>query len=248
MLLLLSDIHANAPALEAVLEDAQRHACSRTVFLGDAVGYGPHPAEVLKLLRGAHAEGVLGNHEQMLLALQGGAEFEDTPATAALRWQLGTLRPLELARLARWPRGREDTLGGRRACFCHGSPRSLNEYVLGSEHAGTVLEAFGDGVVFHGHTHLAGVYALAPGLGAAHGQQLSRGGRFRVPPRARALLNPGSVGQPRDGNPRASYATYDPAGFEFTVYRVAYDIDRVVRDIRAAGLPPRLGERLREGR
>lgn len=251
-LLLLSDIHANLAALEAVLADAGARGYDKVSCLGDALGYGPQPREVLACLRDLNAECVLGNHDlwALQLACGEGELRENSVVAGALRWQLERLTPEDLAWLASWPECRERDLGGTLARFRHGSPTSLLTYVNSVASARAAFAAWDGALCFVGHTHQAGVYAglRAPGGEWAKHQPLTSGGPFTLPPGARVMLNPGSVGQPRDGDPRASYAVFDAEKRVFEVRRALYDVARTRTAIRAAGLPEVLGARLEVGK
>lgn len=259
-LLLLSDIHANHTALEAVLRDALARGFDQVVNLGDALGYGPHPHEVLATLRDLNATCVRGNHEQMLLdhAGAGGGRgrrgrlgvgaVQGSVVWAALLWQLARLSAADLAWVQSWPDGIDDSSVGAR--YRHGTPVSLDAYADSVTAARDAFAQWGGRLGFVGHTHVPGVYAT---LNAPVGewikfQALREGGSYPVPPGARVILNPGSVGQPRDGNPDASYALYDTVRGLFEVVRVPYDIDRAQAAALEAGLPPVLAARLALGR
>ncbi|KEF34059.1 metallophosphoesterase [Deinococcus sp. RL] len=251
-LLLLSDIHANAPALEAVLADAAGRGYDRAVMLGDALGYGGNPAEVLARLRELGAECIRGNHEQMGLDLlgRGGGELLGSGGVvgAALEWQFGQLGADDLTWVASWPDGLEDREVGAR--FRHGTPLSLDTYADSVTAARDAFAGWGGRLGFVGHTHLPGVYAAlhAPVGEWVKFQGLSAGGSYLLPPGIRAICNPGSVGQPRDGDPRASYALFDVERQTFEVVRVAYPVEAAQTAILEAGLPPVLAARLALGR
>ena len=247
-LLLLSDIHANLAALEAALSDARERGFEQVVCLGDALGYGPQPREVLSRLRALEAGCVLGNHEWWALRLASGhGDVQEGGVVArALRWQLERLSPDDLAWVAGWPECREQELCGVLTRFRHGSPLSLLTYVNSLSSARAAFAAWDGALCFVGHTHLPAAYASvrAPAGEWARHQKL---GRFALPPGARAILNPGSVGQPRDGDARASYGIFDAHTRVFEVYRAPYDVARTQAAIRAAGLPDALGTRLAVG-
>ncbi len=248
-LLVLSDIHANLAALEAVMADADRRGYDRAVFLGDALGYGPRPAEVLARLRDLTPTSVPGNHDVWALALaRGEAPIGDGIVRQALTWQLAQLAPGDLDFVRRWPDGVEDAEVGAR--YRHGSPTDLNTYVDSLVSAREAFADWGGRLAFVGHTHQPGAFVTlsAPVGGWTKHQSLSEGGTYMVPPSVRAILNPGSVGQPRDGDPRASYALFDSRRGAFEVLRVPYDVPRTQAEIRAAGLPGVLADRLGVGR
>ncbi|PYE48387.1 metallophosphoesterase family protein [Deinococcus yavapaiensis] len=251
-LLLVSDIHANLAAFEAVLADADRRGFDAVYCLGDALGYGPRPREVMRLLQTREASCVLGNHDAWALEfLRGEAPVRrDGVVGQALNWQLSCLTPNELEFLAQWPDGRDERVDGTDVRFRHGSPMSYLEYV---DSLASAREAFGrwEGrVCCVGHTHVPGVYTTLQGPPGdwLRYQSLTAGGRFSVPPNARVILNPGSVGQPRDGDARASYGLLDVTRGIFEVVRVSYDIARTQVEVRAARLPDVLAARLEVGR
>ncbi len=251
-LLLLSDIHANQAALQAVLEHAQDKPVDQVVSLGDVLGYGPNPREVLATLRGLNpAYGtrfLLGNHDALALRLASGEAPDEGLVSEVLRWQLTQLDPADLAWVATWQDGAEDSQLGIR--YRHGSPTSLDTYTDSLTAARDAFQEWLGRIAFVGHTHLPSVYATlnAPvGEWVKH-QSFEQGGNYLAPPSARVILNPGSVGQPRDGNPQASYATFDTARNQMRVYRVPYDIARTQQDITQAGLPDVMGTRLSLGR
>ena len=253
--LILSDIHANRPALDAVLEHAYANTprYGAVYSLGDALGYGPHPREVLEELQRIGAECVMGNHDLHLLQLAGG---QQAPASGTgsqmLAWQLSRLSERDLRYVRSW----KDVLDvpELEARFRHGSPLSISEYT-DAEAARRSFAQWPGALAFVGHTHVPAAFAALRGAEGdlVRQQALSAPPQrpyalYRIPPRARVILNPGSVGQPRDGDPRAAYAVYDSAARTFQVERVPYDIQQTQCDLRGAGLPQSLRTRLEEGR
>ena len=234
----LSDIHANLPALDAVLDDAG--AVDAIWHLGDVVGYGPDPDGVVERLRAAGAVGVRGNHDA---AACGGTEIDwfNPDARRAMEWTRTALAPSTAAWLGALPERR--TVDGSE--LVHGSPREpLWEYVTSVSVARANLALLGARIGLHGHTHIP-VAWLEDG-GRVEAVRPSRGSTLEVRGR-HALINPGSVGQPRDGDPDASYAILDPDMGTITWHRVAYDIGAVQRAMRAVGLPASLSARLTVG-
>ncbi|WP_425146016.1 metallophosphoesterase family protein [Deinococcus sp.] len=248
-LLLLSDIHANGAALQAVIKDASARRFDRVVSLGDALGYGPRPREVLDLLRGLEAVCILGNHEDLMLRLiQHPERGTDSIVGQALEWQRHQLSARDISDVQGWRDGIDDPDVGAR--FRHGTPTSLDEYTDSVTAAREIFVNWHGRLGFVGHTHIPGVYATlnAPvGEWVKH-QSFQEGGSYMVPPAARVILNPGSVGQPRDGNPQASYAIFDTARHNFQVFRVEYDVAQTQAQIKAAGLPDVLAARLSIGK
>jgi diadenosine tetraphosphatase ApaH/serine/threonine PP2A family protein phosphatase len=231
----VSDIHANLVALDAVLEAIG--AADAVWHLGDIVGYGPDPDRVVERLVGIGAVGVRGNHDA---AACGGPEIDwfNPEARAAMEWTRRVISGATRSWLASLP----DRLVDGPFTLVHGSPRDpIWEYVTSIPVARANLESLATPVGLHGHTHIPVVFrdrdgrieAATPGDGSS----VALDGE-------RVLLNPGSVGQPRDGDPRASYAIIDTDAGRFTWHRVEYEIEAVQVAMRAAGLPERLASRL----
>jgi predicted phosphodiesterase len=241
----LSDIHANLSALEAVASDLP--SVDEIWVLGDTVGYGPEPNEVIATLQAMGARSVLGNHDGAAIGTVDAAYF-NPDARAAIEWTAEAIGPNARAYIATLPEVRRD--GDLTAV--HGSPRDpIWEYITGPEVAAANFGAFESRLCLFGHTHLPVVYRWVDGTVQS---VLGLPGEAAPVNGARALLNPGSVGQPRDGLSDAAYAilTLNPGGegdgetFEFR--RVRYNVDRTQRLMRDAGLPARLAERLSYGR
>ncbi|WP_432804211.1 metallophosphoesterase family protein [Deinococcus taeanensis] len=248
-LLLLSDTHANHTALQAVLSDAAQRRYDQVIHLGDALGYGPHPREVLETLRELDATCVLGNHDQMLLQYADGLrDKKDSVVSMALIWQLSRLSDRDLAGVRLWRDGIDDPDIGAR--YRHGTPVSLDHYTDSVPAARDAFTQWQGRLAFVGHTHVPAVYATlnSPVGDWVKVQQFQDGGSYMIAPSTRVILNPGSVGQPRDGNPQASYAIYDSARGYFEVFRVTYDIARAQAAALEAGLPQVLAARLAIGK
>jgi diadenosine tetraphosphatase ApaH/serine/threonine PP2A family protein phosphatase len=234
----LSDVHANLPALDAVL--AALGPVDAVWHLGDVVGYGPHPDEVVARLREVGAVGVRGNHDEAALGNLDVTWFNPA-ARWAVEWTSHRMEPATRAWLEDLPERLE--IDG--ITLVHGSPRDPTwEYVTTTPAARANLAAITTTHCLHGHTHIpvawrddhGNVEAVRP----SDGSELVLDGR-------RVLLNPGSVGQPRDGDPRASALIIDTEARRVTWRRVAYPIRAVQADIRAAGLPSWLADRLATG-
>jgi diadenosine tetraphosphatase ApaH/serine/threonine PP2A family protein phosphatase len=235
----VSDIHSNLVALDAVLADAG--PIDAVWHLGDVVGYGPEPDAVVARLQEIGALGVRGNHDAAAL---GGPEIDwfNPDARAAATWTAGRIGALTRAWLEALPEVAE--VG--EFMLVHASPREpLREYIVSEDEAADNLALLRTPYGLHGHTHVPIMFRLA----GAHVRS-RRPDVDEVLPLdgARLLLNPGSVGQPRDGDPRASYAIVDTEAAAISWHRVAYDIGAVQSAIRAAGLPGRLADRLAVGR
>ena len=238
----LSDVHANLAALEAVASDLP--TVDGVWVLGDIVGYGPHPNEVIRTLQAMGARSVLGNHDGAAIGTVDAAYF-NPDARAAIEWTATIVDDNARAYLGSLPEIRRD--GDLTAV--HGSPRDpIWEYITSPAIAAANLGAFDTNLCLFGHTHLPMVYRVnGTGVEAAVGLA----GETVAIGNARALINPGSVGQPRDGLPAAAYAVLDGgagAGPSVEFRRVRYDIERTQRSMRDIGLPPRLVERLTYGR
>jgi len=236
--LVLSDIHSNLVALDAVLADAG--TVDRVWQLGDIVGYGPDPDGVVARLREIGATGVRGNHDA---AATGGHEIDmfNVDARRAMEWTRARIAPDTRA----WLAGLPDLLVVDDWTLVHGSPRDpMWEYITSAPVARANLARIDTPRGLFGHTHLPLVFREDDGRIEA----LSPADEGDVPLDGRRLLaNPGSVGQPRDGNPQASYAVIDTTAATIRWNRVAYDIALVQGAMRAAGLPDRLVARLSFG-
>lgn len=239
---LLSDIHSNLPALEAVAADIPE--IDEVWVLGDIVGYGPQPNEVIATLQAMGARSVLGNHDGAAIGGVDPASF-NPDARAAIDWTAGVIDENSRAYLATLPEVRRDG----ELTAVHGSPRDpIWEYITSRGIAAANLDHFETRLCAFGHTHVPVVFEeegddleIRPGL---PGTRVDLGG-------GRALVNPGSVGQPRDGHPDAAYALLSmdgDAAVSMEFRRVRYDVDRTQRLMREAGLPGRLAERLSFGR
>jgi diadenosine tetraphosphatase ApaH/serine/threonine PP2A family protein phosphatase len=236
---LLSDIHANWIALEAVLSDlAAQDGVEDVICLGDVVGYGPEPDRCLEHVRSSGWLTLVGNHDRACTDPTVLGWF-NADAAAAVRWTITQLNSEQLDWLRALPE-RGERAGSQ---LVHASPRDpVYEYILDSETAEANLRLIGDGLCFHGHTHVPGVFHVE------HGELTHSYLHGCVPVAGPALVNPGSVGQPRDGDPDASYGLWDPEASSFEFRRVPYDREVVKRAILDRGLPPRLAFRLDFGR
>jgi len=239
--LLVSDIHAILEAFEAVLAAAPR--VDAIWNLGDAVGYGPRPRECIDRLIDAGANpSLVGNHDLASLGRLDLATFNPVAAKAA-RWTADQLDPDHRAYLAGLPP--QATASGYR--LAHGSPRDpIWEYVIDAATARENFRAFSEAVCFVGHSHLA-LYATLGEDSALDLLPLADGQVLDLE-RGRWLINPGSVGQPRDRDPRAAYAVLDTDRRTLSAHRVAYDVTATRRRITDAGLPSALADRLAVGR
>ncbi len=242
--LILSDIHANQQALEAVLE----HAAGRydlPACLGDIVGYGADPAFAVAWVRSNVEALVRGNHDKASVGLED-LEWFNPAARKSAMWTRSQLSLDDVEWIRGLPMGPVELAGFD---LVHGSPLDEDEYLVGVREASEVSAYLERPVSFFGHTHIQGGFML-------HRNGVKRLPR-PAPPESELslqleldtcyLLNPGSVGQPRDGDPRAAYAIYDTDQRVITYYRVPYDLGEAQRRIRAAGLPGLLADRLALG-
>jgi diadenosine tetraphosphatase ApaH/serine/threonine PP2A family protein phosphatase len=239
----ISDIHSNLRALEAVLADVDGGEGVDEVWcLGDVVGYGPRPNECCDLVRERASVSLCGNHDLAVLGSLDVAEFAGDAGRAA-RWTAQVLGAEQRAWLSELkPLGR-----AAGAELFHGSPRDpVWEYVLSEQVALVSLQATAAPLVLVGHSHVALALALATGSRALEGG-LAPNGTVAPLEGRRLLANPGSVGQPRDSDPRAAWLHVDFEAGAATFRRVAYDIEQTQAEIRERGLPEGLASRLTHG-
>jgi diadenosine tetraphosphatase ApaH/serine/threonine PP2A family protein phosphatase len=244
-LALLSDLHANRQAVEAVWAHAQSQACQQAVLLGDFVDYGADPAWVMDFVMARHGEGAIvvkGNHDDALA--NGGGHHMHPQAQASLAWTREQLSAAHLAFIAALPL--TAVLG--ECLFAHANVHDPAHwgYVHGRMEAARSLFASRQRFVFCGHMHDPCLYHLS-GTGKSGEFNPVDGAPIPLSPMRRWLAIPGSVGQPRDGNPAACYATFDTDAEQLTFHRVPYDHDTAANRVLQAGLPPALAQRLRDG-
>ncbi len=247
--LILSDIHANEEALDAVLTEAPREDYDQLFVLGDLVGYGASPNEVVARVFALAPDLLIrGNHDKVASGVEEPDTFNEVAAAAA-RWTLETLTDDNRARVAKLPIG--PAFAGEEIEICHGTPFDEDVYVFDRSDAMRALSAARRRVCFFGHTHQQIVFELhppsaleviVPELGDADPTVV------RLEDERRYLINPGSVGQPRDGDPRASYGVLDTVNHTVALHRVPYRVDLAQEKIVAAGLPTPLARRLGVGR
>jgi predicted phosphodiesterase len=243
--LIVSDLHANLEALQAVLaQSAGRY--DRALCSGDLVGYGADPNPVCDWVRLNCAVVVRGNHDRASTG-QDDLEWFNPVARNAAMWTLQALSPENAAYIVGLPRG---PVTVETFQIFHGSPYDEDEYVVAAGEASQAFSYMESRVAFFGHTHVQGgfiwnqsrVETILRVSARNDSQSLS------IDPDCAYMINPGSTGQPRDGDPRAAYVIYDTEAKEVIYYRVGYDIASAQRKIHAAGLPPILADRLAVGR
>jgi diadenosine tetraphosphatase ApaH/serine/threonine PP2A family protein phosphatase len=239
-ILVISDIHANLTALEAVIVKAGN--IDAAWCLGDLVGYGPDPNEcVTRIQQLPGLACIIGNHDAAALQ-QIDDETFNPEARTAIHWTRRALSDNSLSFLNALP----ETVTLDQVTLSHGSPRHpVWEYLLDTRTATLSFDFFNTHYCFVGHTHLPVVYSLLDGSDYALLAIPEAGKTLEMKPRA--ILNPGSVGQPRDRDPRASFAIYNSTTNTWTLQRAAYDIAAVQSRMSAAGLPARHIQRLSSG-
>lgn len=244
--LIISDMHGNWDAFAAVLRHVRHERFDQTLVLGDLVGYGAGPNQVVEAVRSdlhGTAHIVRGNHDKVVAELEDGSNFNQ-PALAAARWTSERLIPANLRYVRELPTGPariEEDLH-----ICHGSPLDEDAYVFSIYDAYEIFAHYEVPLVFFGHTHI-------PSLFVHHGEGIEvsvvQGGSFslELEEDKRYLLNPGSIGQPRDRDPRASFVTYDSETRTVRWERVEYEVPKAQERILRAGLPKVLADRLAIG-
>jgi predicted phosphodiesterase len=245
-ILILSDLHSNATALDAAL-DAAKDRWDLSVCLGDVVGYGPDPNDVTARLRHLGTKTIRGNHDKAVTGLMATEDFNPV-AKAAVDWTRSELKPEHMAWLSALPKGPLETGG---IVLVHGALQDEDEYVFTPEQA---LDGLLDStaiVTFFGHTHHQGGFSYRGAdleVLQIRPRAMESFAALRVEATQRYLLNPGSIGQPRDGDPRAAFAIADLEHKVVEFWRVPYDIQAVQKRMRSAHLPEPLVQRLTAGR
>jgi putative phosphoesterase len=219
----ISDVHANLIALESVLDDMDGQGVDQIYNSGDLVGYYPYPLETIALLKSKKIMSIQGNHDRSVLSAD--TNHMNPWARSAVSWTAMQLNDSARKYLQQLPTSLNFHIGRIRCSMHHGAPGNPDHYVYPEEAGQELLDRCEAQLLVLGHTHVPFV------------KRFERG----------TILNPGSVGQPRDGDPRASYLIFDPSSNEFQHFRVAYDIERVQNAVIDAGLPSSLADRLAEG-
>ena len=249
-ILLLSDIHANLEALEASLAAAP--SFDKVVNLGDIVGYGASPNEVTARSRELGETFVRGNHDKAVTGLLDLDDFNPMAASAAL-WTRNSLAPENLDWLRALPHGPVSLPDFTDVQLVHGSPNDEDEYVVSLGDALAPLITLANPLTFFGHTHLQGGFFVNDSSADGFRPEYQTAGQaesvaFQLKPHTRYLINPGSVGQPRDGDWRAAFALFDTDAQVVHFHRTPYNLKDAQDRIFAAKLPPRLATRLAAGR
>lgn len=249
-ILIVSDIHSNLEALEACLNAAP--AYDLAINLGDIVGYGASPNEVAERSREAGKHFVRGNHDKAVAGLSDLKDFNPIAGLAAL-WTREKMTPDNMQWLRSLPQGPVEIPELSGLQFVHGSPMDEDEYVVTMDEALEPLTHSPARTIFFGHTHLqGGFYVDASANHSIHPKYKSVGKaescELALKPDVHYMINPGSIGQPRDGDWRAAFATFDTESRIVSFRRVPYDLKSAQEKIVAANLPPRLATRLATGK
>jgi predicted phosphodiesterase len=244
--LVLSDIHANLEALETVLAAEPPASYDRAVMLGDLVGYGADPNAVVDRIRALDPAVIIrGNHDKVASGVDDAEAFNAMAREAAI-WTANVLTPANRRYLADLPVG--PTVVSELFEVCHGSPFDEDAYIFDELDAIRSLKTMRRPLCIFGHTHVPVIFVLRPERLDAQAPAIADQFVIRLEPGAQFLVNPGSVGQPRDGNPRAAYAILDEDRRELVLKRIAYNVRAAQEKIVAAGLPEALAHRLALGR
>jgi putative phosphoesterase len=219
----ISDIHSNLHALNEVKKAAEEEEVEFVVCAGDIVGYGAFPDECCRIVRHLTKATVLGNHD--LSTLSQDTTWMNPYAAKAILWTSARIDEETRGYLESLGRVQRFTQDDRRVAMFHGSPRSISEYIYEEDVNSGLVESASADVIILGHTHIPFIKSIGD----------------------KVVLNPGAVGQPRDGDPRASFAVVDLSVGEFMIRRVEYDIEAAAEAIESAGLPSMLADRLFSG-
>ena len=244
--LVLTDLHSNLEALEACLADAAGRTYDRALVLGDLVGYCADPNGVVERVQAlAPAAIVRGNHDKVACGLELADGF-NAVAKRAAHWTYDTLTPANRAWLAALPRG--PVIVDELVEICHGSPFDEDAYIFDELDAVRALKTSQRPICLFGHTHWPVTFELNGARVETIGTSEGWVDRLTLRAESKYMLNPGSVGQPRDGDPRAAYAIVDTATMTADLIRVGYPIETTQAKVIKAGLPDVLAQRLAVGR
>lgn len=220
---LVADIHSNADALKAVLSAFGAMGVEKILHAGDIVGYNPYPNETIELFKEKKIVSILGNHDRALIT--GDASGFNPYAEAAIMWTRNVISPENTSYITGLRDFEAITIDGNRLVMVHGSPHDIDEYIYPEDASPELLSAAKAEILILGHTHIQFMKKYPEGI----------------------IVNPGSVGQPRDGNPDAAFAVLDTESGNIELKRIRYDIEKVIEDMLAAHLPEKLALRLRTG-
>jgi predicted phosphodiesterase len=243
--LILSDIHANHEALRAVLAHVKRKRWDKAIVLGDVVGYGANPNQAVDVVRGLKpVVAIRGNHDKVCSGVEDGEMFNRVALQAAM-WTRQKLTPSNLRWLQSLPEGPVVVDGA--FAVAHGTPIDEDAYIFGEIEALNVFRQTAFPLCFFGHSHFPVIFGLSPDA-IQTVLTTSPSFRLRLQPGVRYLVNPGSIGQPRDGNALASFGMFDSETRTVSIHRLLYRIERAQQKILGAGLPRPLADRLALGR
>lgn len=243
--LIISDLHSNEPALRAVLKQVARKNIARTLCMGDFVGYGAQPNQVVEEVRNLKGKKfyIRGNHDRVAIGADDGKGFNEAAKSAAL-WTRRKLSRCNMGFLSALPLG--PVAVDDEILMCHGSPFDEDEYLFSEYDAFNVFNAHPQRLIFFGHTHLPSFFVMHEN-GSVSGWLIREPMSFKLEPGGRYLINPGSVGQPRDRNSAAAFAIYDRKRQTVQFHRVEYELWKAQQPILEAGLPRILADRLLVG-
>jgi predicted phosphodiesterase len=246
--LVLTDIHANLEALDACVADARARGYDQTLVLGDIVGYAANPNEVIERVQALGPAAIVrGNHDKAACGIEEPEGFNPVAKNAAL-WTLAALTPAHGDWLAALPEG--PILVDAGIEICHGSPFDEDAYIFDDLDANHALKVSRRPLCLFGHTHNPTAFVQASRGDMVNAIAIDHSGEMAIALRDgfKYLLNPGSVGQPRDGDPRAAYAIVDTDRSEASLLRLEYPLEETQAKIVKAGLPEVLAQRLGVGR
>ena len=244
--LILSDIHANIDALDAVLEATPGTEWDRVIVLGDLVGYGAEPNEVVDRVRALDPLAIIrGNHDKAACGIDDGSNFNHVARVAA-EWTALALTPTNREYLRALPMGPLPV--GARTEICHGAPFDEDHYIFDGEDATRALDTSTHPLCLFGHTHLPIVFQRGGEVFDGYAPEPDGPSVLSFEKGMSYLVNAGSVGQPRDGDPRAAFAILDDSKWCLELRRVPYRVEIAQRRILTAGLPASLASRLAIGR
>lgn len=242
--LIISDLHSNIEALDSFFNFIERKKFQKIIILGDLVGYGGNPNEVIERVRGEKKVEFLirGNHDRAAV-IEGAENTFNLPAMVAVLWTRQVLKGENFEFLKKLEKG---PLKIENFLICHGSPIDEDLYILSEYEAYQSFINTKENLVFFGHSHIPCVFTFQKNKISGF---LLKGDYFhlKLNKNVRYLINPGSIGQPRDGNPKPSFLVYDSKSHSITFYRYSYDIKKAQRAIINAGLPIHLASRLERG-
>src|SRR5437870_3974785 len=244
--LVLTDIHANLEALEACLAHARERQYDEALVLGDVVGYGADPNAVIQAIQALNPLAIIrGNHDKVACGIDQADGFNPVAKSAA-RWTLDVLEPEHRQWLTELPEGPHDV--DDLVQICHGSPFDEDAYIFDELDAVRALKVSSRPLCLFGHTHFPMTFELSAETFDSAGPATAGEAQLELKPGSKYLVNPGSVGQPRDGDPRAAYAIVDTDHRSVELIRLKYSIEDAQSKVIRAGLPEVLAQRLAIGR